>query len=59
MLGAQDMNLVFLPLAHSYAKAIEVAIFYTGIPSAIDGSLDGFGDGSSDGGDGGGCGGGD
>jgi long-chain acyl-CoA synthetase len=40
LLGPQDMNLVFLPLAHSYAKAIEVAILYTGIPSAIDGSVD-------------------
>lgn len=40
LLGPQDMNLVFLPLAHSYAKATEVAIFHTGVPSAIDGSVD-------------------
>lgn len=40
VMGPEDMTLVFLPLAHSYAKAIEVAIFYTGIPSALDGNLD-------------------
>jgi long-chain acyl-CoA synthetase len=40
VMGPEDMTLVFLPLAHSYAKAIEVAIFYTGIASAIYGNLD-------------------
>jgi len=40
VLGPEDTNLVFLPLAHSYAKAVEVAIFWTGIPSAIDGNIE-------------------
>jgi long-chain acyl-CoA synthetase len=38
--GPSDKQLLFLPLAHSFAKVLEVAFIRTGIPTAIDGVID-------------------
>ncbi|HEV8582275.1 MAG TPA: long-chain fatty acid--CoA ligase [Thermoanaerobaculia bacterium] len=35
-----DRQFVFLPLAHSFAKVLEVAFIGTGVPTAIDGVID-------------------
>jgi long-chain acyl-CoA synthetase len=43
LLGPEDLQLLFLPLAHSYAKALEVGFLQTGIRTAIDGNLDNLG----------------
>ncbi len=40
ILGPQDKQLLFLPLAHSFAKVLEVAFLRTGVPTAIDGVMD-------------------
>ena len=37
---ATDRQLLFLPMAHVFAKVLEVAIIRMGIPTAIDGSID-------------------
>ena len=40
ILGPTDRQLLFLPLAHSFAKVLEVAFIRTGVPTAIDGVID-------------------
>jgi long-chain acyl-CoA synthetase len=40
LLGPTDKQLLFLPLAHSFAKVLEVAFIRTGVPTAIDGVID-------------------
>ena len=40
VLGPTDRQLLFLPLAHSFAKVLEVAFIHTGVPTAIDGVID-------------------
>ena len=39
-MAATDRQLLFLPMAHVFAKVLEVAIIRMGIPTAIDGSID-------------------
>ena len=39
-MAATDRQLLFLPMAHVFAKVLEVAIIKMGIPTAIDGSID-------------------
>ena len=39
-MAATDRQLLFLPMAHVFAKVLEVAIIKMGIPTAVDGSLD-------------------
>jgi long-chain acyl-CoA synthetase len=39
-MAATDRQLLFLPMAHVFAKVLEVAIIRLGIPTAIDGSID-------------------
>ncbi len=40
VLTETDKQFLFLPLAHSFAKVLEVAFIRTGVASAIDGDLD-------------------
>ncbi|HKI06745.1 MAG TPA: long-chain fatty acid--CoA ligase [Thermoanaerobaculia bacterium] len=40
VLKSDDKQLLFLPLAHSFAKVLEVAFIRTGVATAIDGSVD-------------------
>ncbi|HET9211340.1 MAG TPA: long-chain fatty acid--CoA ligase [Thermoanaerobaculia bacterium] len=40
VLGAEDKQLLFLPLAHSFAKVLEIAFIRIGLPTAIDGVID-------------------
>ncbi len=40
LLRDDDKQYVFLPLAHSFAKVLEIGFIYVGCPSAIDGDLD-------------------
>ncbi|HSN86420.1 MAG TPA: long-chain fatty acid--CoA ligase [Thermoanaerobaculia bacterium] len=40
VLGADDKQLLFLPLAHSFAKVLEVAFIRTGTATAIDGVIE-------------------
>src|SRR5215210_541276 len=40
VLQADDKQLLFLPLAHSFAKVLEVAFIRTGVATAIDGVVD-------------------
>jgi long-chain acyl-CoA synthetase len=40
VLGPTDKQLLFLPLAHSFAKVLEVAFIRLGVPTAIDGVID-------------------
>jgi len=40
VLLADDKQLLFLPLAHSFAKVLEVAFIRTGVATAIDGVID-------------------
>jgi len=40
LLHPEDKQFLFLPLAHSFAKVLEVAMIGIGTPTAIDGSID-------------------
>jgi long-chain acyl-CoA synthetase len=40
IMSASDRQFLFLPLAHSFAKVLEVAILRIGIPTAVDGRVD-------------------
>jgi long-chain acyl-CoA synthetase len=40
MLGPTDKQLLFLPLAHSFGKVLEVTFIRLGVPTAIDGVID-------------------
>jgi long-chain acyl-CoA synthetase len=40
LLEESDKQFLFLPLAHSFAKVLEVAFIHIGVPTAIDGNLD-------------------
>jgi long-chain acyl-CoA synthetase len=40
LLRPDDKQFLFLPLAHSFAKVLEVAFVGIGVPTAIDGSID-------------------
>jgi long-chain acyl-CoA synthetase len=40
IMSAADRQYLFLPLAHSFAKVLEVAILRIGIPTVIDGRID-------------------
>jgi long-chain acyl-CoA synthetase len=40
VLGAEDKQMLFLPLAHSFAKVLEVAFIRTGTATAIDGVIE-------------------
>jgi long-chain acyl-CoA synthetase len=40
LLKPQDKQFIFLPLAHSFAKVLEVATIGIGVPTAIDGSIE-------------------
>jgi len=40
IMSATDRQYLFLPLAHSFAKVLEVAILRIGIPTAVDGRVD-------------------
>ena len=40
ILGPTDQQLLFLPLAHSFAKVLQVAFIRMGVPTAIDGVID-------------------
>ncbi len=40
ILKAEDKQFLFLPLAHSFAKVLEVAFIRTGVATAIDGAID-------------------
>ncbi|MEM7048483.1 MAG: long-chain fatty acid--CoA ligase [Acidobacteriota bacterium] len=40
VLSPTDKHYLFLPLAHSFAKVLEVASIRIGVPTAIDGSID-------------------
>jgi len=40
VLTAEDKQFLFLPLAHSFAKVLEVGFIYAGVPTAVDGNLD-------------------
>ena len=40
VLGPQDKQLLFLPLAHSFAKVLEVAFIRVGLSTAVDGVID-------------------
>jgi long-chain acyl-CoA synthetase len=40
LLEPEDKQFLFLPLAHSFAKVLEVAMIGIGTPTAIDGSID-------------------
>jgi long-chain acyl-CoA synthetase len=40
LMTATDKQFLFLPLAHSFAKVLEVAILRIGIPTAVDGRID-------------------
>jgi long-chain acyl-CoA synthetase len=40
ILGPADKQLLFLPLAHSFAKVLEVVFIRSGVPTAIDGVID-------------------
>jgi len=40
VLSPEDKHFLFLPLAHSFAKVLEVAAIGIGVPTAIDGSID-------------------
>ncbi|HSS77065.1 MAG TPA: long-chain fatty acid--CoA ligase [Thermoanaerobaculia bacterium] len=40
ILGPTDQQLLFLPLAHSFAKVLQVAFLRMGVPTAIDGVID-------------------
>jgi long-chain acyl-CoA synthetase len=40
LFGPTDKQLLFLPLAHSFAKVLEVVFIRTGVPTAIDGVVD-------------------
>jgi long-chain acyl-CoA synthetase len=40
LLGPSDKQLLFLPLAHSFAKVLEVVFIRSGVPTAIDGVID-------------------
>lgn len=38
LLSPNDRHFLFLPLAHSFAKVLELAVIRTGVPTAVDGS---------------------
>ena len=40
VLGPTDRQLLFLPLAHSFAKVLEITFIRAGVPTAIDGVID-------------------
>ena len=40
VLTAADKQFLFLPLAHSFAKVLEVGFIRAGVPTAVDGNLD-------------------
>jgi long-chain acyl-CoA synthetase len=40
ILTPSDKQLLFLPLAHSFAKVLEIAFIRVGTPTAIDGDID-------------------
>lgn len=40
LLRSDDKQYLFLPLAHSFAKVLEIGFIYVGCPTAIDGDLD-------------------
>ncbi len=40
VLGPTDKQLLFLPLAHSFAKVLEITFIRAGVPTAIDGVID-------------------
>ncbi len=40
LLRPDDKQYLFLPLAHSFAKVLEIGLIYVGCPTAIDGDLD-------------------
>ncbi|HYO13386.1 MAG TPA: AMP-dependent synthetase/ligase, partial [Thermoanaerobaculia bacterium] len=40
IMGHDDKQMLFLPLAHSFAKVLEVAFIRTGVATAIDGVVD-------------------
>ena len=40
LLSGEDKQFLFLPLAHSFAKVLQVAFLRIGVPTVIDGSID-------------------
>ncbi len=40
ILGPEDKQMLFLPLAHSFGKVLEVVFIALGVPTAIDGNID-------------------
>ncbi|HEY0783986.1 MAG TPA: long-chain fatty acid--CoA ligase [Thermoanaerobaculia bacterium] len=40
LVGSDDRQLLFLPLAHSFGKALELVFLQTGMPTAFDGNID-------------------
>ena len=38
LLSPNDRHFLFLPLAHSFAKVLELAVIRTGVPTAVDGN---------------------
>ncbi len=40
VMGPSDKQYLFLPLAHSFAKVLEIAFIRLGVPTVIDGDLD-------------------
>src|SRR5436305_160946 len=40
ILGPEDKQMLFLPLAHSFGKVLEVVFIALGVPTAIDGVID-------------------
>ena len=42
-MSATDKQLLFLPMAHVFAKVLEIAIIKMGITTVVDGSIDNLG----------------
>ncbi len=40
ILESSDIQYLFLPLAHSFAKVLEIAFIHLGIPTVVDGDID-------------------
>ena len=40
LLSGEDKQFLFLPLAHSFAKVLQVAFLRMGVPTVVDGSID-------------------
>ncbi len=48
VVGPDDVQLLFLPLAHVFAKVMQVTFIRLGVPTAVDGSMDRFLDNMAD-----------